>query len=120
MGTVSLKTVARFLAHSSKVAAKSASSRSASAGGTPFSRMQWASTSLVEATNEIDGQTGRPLLKYRRCSIHCRPSLANPHLPETANCRSAMTSPPPSSQPAEQRHEVEADREHDHTAHEPE
>ena len=78
----------RFFVHSSKVAGRPASSRSASAGGQPFSRKQRARMSLVEATNEIERQAGWPLLRYWRWTIHCNLSAANAHLPEIANCRS--------------------------------
>src|SRR5262249_7913816 len=50
-----------FLAHSSKVGGRPASSRSASASGHPFSRMQRARISLVEDTNETDLQSVWPL-----------------------------------------------------------
>src|SRR5215831_9042300 len=79
----------RFPAHSSKVEGKAADSRSASAGGQPFSRMQRTSTSRVELTNETD----RHCWPARRCSIHCRLSAASVHRPEIANCRSLMPRP---------------------------
>ena len=79
-------------AHSSKVAGRPASSRSASAGGQPFSRRQRARISFVDDTNEIDCYLTWPLLMYRRCTIHCRRSVASAHLPEIASCRSAMGS----------------------------
>jgi hypothetical protein len=62
----------------------------APAGGQPFSRIQRASTSLVEATNETECQSTRPLCMRCRCSIHCKRSAASAHLPETANCLSGM------------------------------
>src|SRR5262249_38569153 len=94
---VCVKTAARVLAHSLKVGGKSANSRAASAGGHPFSRRQRARTSLVEDTNETDCHLISPLCRYWRCTIHWSRSAASAHLPEIANCRSAMGALPNSS-----------------------
>ena len=53
----------------------------------PFSRIHRARMSRVERTNETLRQ---PLAAYRRCKIHCTPSLATAHSPATANTRSVM------------------------------
>src|SRR6516225_11956742 len=84
--TVSTFAWARFSAHSLKVDGRPASSRSASAGGHPFSCMQRVRMSLVEDTNETECQAIRPLFMVRRCSIHCKLSAASAHLPEITNC----------------------------------
>src|SRR6516165_9573596 len=80
----------RFPAHSSKVDGRPASNRSAPAGGHPFSRRQRARMSFVELTNETDFQSIWPLRMAWRCTIHCSLSAASAHLPETANCVSAI------------------------------
>ena len=66
---------AAFTRHSSKVAGRPSSSRCASSGGVPLSRMQRARISLVERTND----TGCVF----RIKIHCKGSLASDQSPET-------------------------------------
>ena len=64
--------------------------REATSAGTPFSRMQRASTSRVDRTNDVGRYSVLPCGRIR---IHWMPSLASAHRPAVANTRSSITAP---------------------------